>query len=563
MEQIRAELAAENVRLRSELSALKASLFLRKIASIDSGDVALPATVSVAAVNEKLPPQEMPSPDLLLEQLKQSTAALRSSEDRFSFALEAAGMLGWYDWDVPVDRMTANEYFARMFGVDPNKASSGAPLEDFFTGIHPDDRIRVGEEVAEATKAGGAFKSEYRLISPGGDITWVHSLGRVELDEAGKPLRFAGVVLDITARKIAEERKSALLFLGDTLRELTTIQDVALTAARCLAQVLGATRSGFGTVDDVAETVVMQPDWHAPGATSIAGLHRFRDYGSFIDDLKRGETVIIDDVARDPRTSDGAEALMGIGIRTLINVPILEARRFVGVAFVHYDRPQMFKQDDLAFMREVADRTQSAIAGLRSKAHQSLLNHELSHRLKNTLAMVQALSSQTLRGVADREAVATLEHRLQALGNAHEVLLEEDWSSARIGDIIAAALDGVGQLSRCNCSGPNLSIGPRSALSLSMMIHELCTNAVKYGSLSSDMGKVDIQWTLENESGGAEVRLRWIESNGPTAVKPDRRGFGTRLIGMGLAGTGGVELDYAASGLIADMRAPLEQLQTS
>ncbi|MDP4023082.1 HWE histidine kinase domain-containing protein [Methylobacterium sp. NEAU 140] len=489
--------------------------------------------------------------------LRSSRAALALSEERLSFAIAASGSLGWWDWDVPADLVYAGERFAQMFGVDPAAAEAGAPLSAFVSGIHADDRDWVGERIARALAAGGDFSEEYRLRAADGAVTWVHARGRCYHDADGRPARFPGVVLDITERRAADLRKDALVELGDRLRDLEEVGWIAHTAAEIMARALDATRAGYGTVDPAEETVLVHPDWRVPGTASIAGAHHFRAYGSFIDDLKRGDTVIIDDVATDARTAPEAGTLLGIGIRVLVNVPILVRGQLAAVMFVHDDRPRHWRPEEIAFIRTVADRTQAAVARVQAEEQQAVLNRELSHRLKNTLALVQSIAAQTLRNTADPEAAReALSLRLIALGKAHDILIAAGQESADVAEVVRGALAlHADAPDRFRLDGPSLRIGPSAALSLALLLHELATNAAKYGALSADTGHVAVAWTVEG-AGEAAFRLAWTESGGPPAAAPTRKGFGTRLIERGLAG-GSVRSDYRPEGLVCTLSTPL------
>lgn len=189
-----------------------------------------------------------------------------------------------------------------------------------------------------------------------------------------------------------------------------------------------------------------------------------------------------------------------------------------------------------------------------------LLNGELSHRLKNTLSIVQAIALQTL-GSADPAMLSAFSKRLNALSAAHDVLVKDSWSTASIDDVARAALCSFDESDRFNIAGPDLTIGPRATLALSLLLHELATNATKYGALSVPLGVVSVAWSVEGEGKDATMLLRWIERGGPPAVEPTRRGFGSRLIRMGLTGSGGVDLRYGEEGFTAEMSAPLQQMQ--
>ncbi len=195
---------------------------------------------------------------------------------------------------------------------------------------------------------------------------------------------------------------------------------------------------------------------------------------------------------------------------------------------------------------------------------QQTLNEELSHRLKNTLAMVDAIASQTLRQVADQPAVVTFGRRIKALGQAHDVLLRQSMAGASIRATIEAVVSAVTDIGRFDLAGPDLDLNPRSALSFSLLVHELATNAVKYGALSADRGRVTVSWRTEpavlDEKKSDELVLEWREAGGPAVETPSRRGFGSRLIQSGLAGTGRVELRYPPTGLCAEFRSQLSYI---
>ncbi|MDB5723289.1 MAG: hypothetical protein JWQ16_43 [Novosphingobium sp.] len=189
-----------------------------------------------------------------------------------------------------------------------------------------------------------------------------------------------------------------------------------------------------------------------------------------------------------------------------------------------------------------------------AEEHRRLLTLELQHRVKNTLAVVQAIVSQSLRKVetpaAARDAIVS---RLITLAHAHDVLTQSTWTEATIKELIeGAVMVHCLDRDRVKVDGPALQLRSRSALALSMALHELCTNAVKYGALSNDRGKIAITWSVSDISPSEPTfDMVWQESGGPPVVAPDRTGFGTRLTGPYLAaelGRGG-ETIYADDGV--------------
>jgi two-component sensor histidine kinase len=272
----------------------------------------------------------------------------------------------------------------------------------------------------------------------------------------------------------------------------------------------------------------------------------------------------IHDVA-DPALAGDAAAYAGLGAQAAINVPLTRLGRLDGVLFVHARSPRIWAAGEIAFVREVAERLWGTLGRIQAEDQQTLRNRELSHRLKNTLAMVQAIASQTLRNAPDFEsAKEALAARLIALGKAHDILLTGARESAGIDAVIAGALaiHDDGQAGRLALEGPMIEVGPKAALSLALMMHELATNAVKYGALSVPGGRVAVTWSLDAD---AMVRMLWTESGGPKVAPPTRKGFGSRLIERGLAGAvgGSVGLAYEPDGVVCRVEAPLSGFQAA
>jgi two-component system CheB/CheR fusion protein len=194
--------------------------------------------------------------------------------------------------------------------------------------------------------------------------------------------------------------------------------------------------------------------------------------------------------------------------------------------------------------------------------HQTLLMHELSHRVKNTLATVQSIAAQTLRsgGVAP-ETIGTLEGRLIALAHAHDVLIEQNWGGADLREIAVRTLDAfVGNGGgRVGLEGPTVQVAPKAALAIAMALQELATNASKYGALSNDTGHVNVSWTVQGKD-PLVVSLRWAETGGKPVVKPSHQGFGSRLLKRSLSEElgGTVDIDYAPQGVICTIEFPLD-----
>ncbi len=201
-------------------------------------------------------------------------------------------------------------------------------------------------------------------------------------------------------------------------------------------------------------------------------------------------------------------------------------------------------------------------ARVRAAEYQQLLLNELNHRVKNTLATVQSIVSQTLRNApTPPEARALIEQRMIALSRAHDVLTREKWEGAELPAIIDQALLPFrdAEHDRFRVRGPELRLSPRMALDLAMALHELGTNAVKYGALSNASGTVRVTWEVDRTGMPPRLRLRWEERGGPPVEPPGRRGFGTRLIERSLAQDLGGEarIEFAPSGVICTIDTPV------
>jgi signal transduction histidine kinase len=151
---------------------------------------------------------------------RKEAEALRKSEERLTFALEAGGGVGTWDWEVPSDRVYCNAQFARLYSIAPERGATGVPMGEFVERVHPEDRAHVRASIQRAIETGGEYAEEYRLMQGDGSIRWVYSRGRCHLDGAGRAVRFPGVVLDISERKQMEE---ALLKANRELEEFAYV----------------------------------------------------------------------------------------------------------------------------------------------------------------------------------------------------------------------------------------------------------------------------------------------------------------------------------------------------
>ena len=193
---------------------------------------------------------------------------------------------------------------------------------------------------------------------------------------------------------------------------------------------------------------------------------------------------------------------------------------------------------------------------------QKIILEELHHRIKNTLATVSAIASQTLRTATGMEhAQQAIEGRLVALGRAHDLLMQVSWANASLMDIVRGATEPYdARASGCfSVDGPDLGITSSAVIALAMTFNELCTNTTKFGALSVPGGRVEIAWAVDDET--QRLRLTWTEKGGPPVEAPTRRSFGTRMMGsLGQQLNGKVDLAYEPTGFVYTLDVPLSSL---
>jgi PAS domain S-box-containing protein len=451
--------------------------------------------------------------------------ALPAGEERLALALEAAGVVGTWTAGIDPDIVQADARLAALFGVDPALAARGCPPEPFLAAIHPEDRPGVEAALGEAMRTGAPFRRELRVVRPDGSVSWIDAQGRPDR-EGDRVVRFAGAALDITERRRAES----------AVRE---------------------SEARFRHMADSAPALIWMTD--EAGAITFANMHYDFLFGrparNMLGDGWRDVVLPEDLPAFESAFGDAFEAR--IPFRAEVRVRDREGAvrwlRCEGVP--RLDDGHRF----LGYTGCNVDVTDAKVA----EERRDLLINELNHRVKNTLATVQSIATQTLRNVhtAD-QARRDIEARLMALSRAHDVLTRENWEGASLREIAAQALApyrSVGE-GRLLVAGPDVRLLPRTALAIAMAFQELATNAVKYGALANDAGRVRIAWRIgPGEAGRPELSLRWEESGGPPVQVPERRGFGSRLIEQGLARDldGTVEIAFEPTGVVCTIQAPL------
>jgi PAS domain S-box-containing protein len=337
----------------------------------------------------------------LMAALTDRLRALEESEARLRFATQA-GRMGVWELDLRSQELTATAVCKQNFGRDP---SSPFTLEDMQNAVHPDDRDHVQSAFAAATADTGEYVVEHRVLRPAGNIGWVEMRAQIFVAADGTPLRLGGTSVDITARKHAETRRSALIELDDRLRILEAPADIAFAAAEVLGRSLNVSRAGYGNIKSATETITIERDWNAPGVKTLAGTLKFREYGTYIEDLRRGETVIVADAEKDSRTVVTAAALKAIRAQSFINMPVTEHEGLVALLYINHATAREWPADELDFIREVASRTRMATERRRAE-----------HDLRQLAASLETQVAERTQELMGAEAALRQSQKMEAVG---------------------------------------------------------------------------------------------------------------------------------------------------
>jgi two-component sensor histidine kinase len=369
----------------------------------------------------------------------------------------------------------------------------------------------------------------------------------------------------------SRQPETALLTLVETIEALSgarTIDDVAAVVRSSARQISGADGVAFVLRDKgdcwYLDEDAIGPLWKGrrfPLTACISGWA-----------MLNKQTVVIPDIYLDDRIPH--DAYRPTFVKSLVMTPVRPDDPIAAIG-AYWARNHQPGADVIAKLQVMARATAAALENGRlyaslneSLERRSFLLRELDHRVKNTLASVQSIASQTLRNApSPADFAESFEARLMALSRAHEMLTRQAWGRADLHDILATAFEPFGGLEgpRFTVRGPAMDISPETAVALHMTLHELVVNAAKYGALSMPTGHVVVDWAIEDKSSGEgaakrELVLRWIERGGPPITRaPEREGFGSRLIKRGLARDlgGSATMAFEPEGLSFTLRAPL------
>jgi PAS domain S-box-containing protein len=455
---------------------------------------------------------------------KQTELALFESEERYRSLVNATSAIVWI----------ADPYGAFMQPQPAWQAYTGQEFAAYrswgwLNALHEDDRAPIAAEWLRALDERSTYRSGGRIWHAASQrYRWFEVQAAPVFTAGGAVREWMGTITDI------DDQRRTEIELQSTEARLA----LALEAAELGAWDIDL-RSGRGLWSDALFRML----GHDPTP------------GNIVDRSLWDQTVYPDDVpaVREAARRAATDGSLFRPVHRIIRADTGEITWVQPAGRLVMDQTG----HPIRFIGVLADITDRK----RSEEHLRMLLDELNHRVKNSLSTIQSMVRQTLLDGADiREAREWLESRLLTLAGAHDLLTRQGWSATGLEEIVRLSLApfaaGAAFDQRFRLAGPITPITSRTALSLTMALHELATNAAKYGALSSPEGRVSLTWTRDETS----LTIDWTESGGPPVKPPERRGFGTRLLERGLARdlNGTVALDFAPQGVHCRMTMPVQ-----
>ncbi len=464
-----------------------------------------------------------------LSERKTAEEALRRSENRYRSLVQAAATFVWTlsaEGDIPRPQ-PAWSTWSDYTGQTPQQYLG----RGWMDAIHPDDLQGILIGWWDATRTGSVFQAEGRVRRHDGVYRHFLIRGAPVKDHDNRLVEWVAANIDVTAQKEAEAalRESEERFRGyaDASLDVLWMVDAETGSLEYLSpayeQVWGEARASV-MENPRRWTEHLHPEDRARAlnsrAATLQGERREVEYRI----IRRDGTM--------RWIRDTAFPILG---------PEGRVRRMAGLA------------RDVTRLKQTEDR-------------QKLLLGELNHRVKNTLATVQSIARHTLRSVSSPEVLhERFEDRLLALSKTHNLLTSENWEHASLRELLEQELSPYGAGRYHLRGGEDVRLAPRAVVALGMALHELTTNAAKYGALSTEAGTVTLRWAIVGAP-TPHLRIEWSEAGGPPVTSlPARRGFGSRLLERGVSAElgGVVAMEFASKGLEALIEIPLDASNTA
>jgi len=436
------------------------------------------------------------------------------SADRLKVALELA-RAGLWERDLRTNKVRRTAIVDEMFGFKPGEVGDDAA--PFLARLHPDDMAEMQRRFAQALSPGGFYQMDIRITRPNGELRWIAGRAEIVRDEAGNPLRVLSVLRDITERRLTEEALRDALDRSTEILESISDAFFALGADYTFTYANHRALEMWGRrADQVIGRKLLDVFPEAAGTPVHA---------AYLDAMRRRETVHLETVS-----------------------PVMH--RWLSVTMY----PS--RGGGLAvYFQDIEDRK-------KGEERMRLLAAEVDHRAKNMLSLVNVMLRQT-RAPTVQEYAGAAQGRVAALARAHTLLSDTRWEGADLAKLIREELAPfrLGKSGRIVIEGDPVALSPAAAQAFAMAVHELATNAGKYGALSAPEGTVGVRWVRAGE----DLVMTWHESGGPRVRASGETGFGLRVITLAIGDQlgGKVKFDWRPEGLRVELVVPFGKLVRS
>jgi PAS domain S-box-containing protein len=457
---------------------------------------------------------------------KRAEALSKESKNRLADALTAGQVIA-FDWDALTGASQRSDNAADILGSDPD-GSACSPRNDFLSHVHPDDRASLKTRMRELSPGSSSYALTFRYIHPNGRPLWLEETARGEFDATGNLVRIKGLTRDITHQRQAEqalaERNAQLALAGRAARVGSYVYDVKKGTMQV--------SEGYAAIHGLPEgtTETLYREWRTR-------VHP--------EDLEMAEGLR-DQAFANLREEDNAE------YRIVLSTG--EVRWIERRGSISYDegRPERIVGVNI----DVTERK-------RTEERQRVLVAELDHRVKNTLATVSAVVSHTRQDSRSASDFAVaLEGRLRSMAATHELLGARWWQGVSLTELVRRELAPYAADNNTELNGPEVVLRAETGQAMAMVLHELATNAAKYGALSTNKGRVSIRWDRRFNGHPPRLVLEWREIGGPPVIAPGSPSYGTStirdLIPYEFGGT--VDLVFAPEGVRCRLKLPDEWL---
>jgi PAS domain S-box-containing protein len=423
------------------------------------------------------------------------------------------------------------------------------------------------DEISTAMRQDGRWEGELIHTRKDGARIVVFSRWTPEWD--AKKERLVSVLqtnTDIT------ERKQAEALIAADLRDMTLLNQLSNRLVRegsdfdrnlnavidTAIAITGADRGNLQLLDPTTRALTMaaQRGFEEPFLNFFASVRD--DASACAAALRSGERVSVQDV-RESEIFAGQpskDVLIDAGVCAVTSTPLMASTgNVLGMISTHFATPHRPSERELHLMDLLARQTADYLEGKRADELQATLAREIQHRSNNLLTVIQAIATRSLSGAYTlAEAKEAFEARLQALARANRELTKSNWSGVNLGEIVRSELRPYAE--RTIVNGIAVLLSPQHAQNFTLTLHELATNAAKYGALSNGSGTVGVNWTATSQNGNNKLDFKWQERGGPPVVMPTRQGFGTMLL---KATFPEARINYAVEGLSCEINIPLRQ----